>query len=284
MPPARAEAGLVASLPVARERGCLPLTPALGLPCAAPGPSWRAPAPAAAPPGPSRRPPTAGAAILGDLDRARRAPPLRVAASRGLGLPSQLGGVLRGAAPILPGAAERAEQPPRGLAGRRRVLGAVAGRGTPHPVVIRPPRQRSARPRPSGPHPQRVADAGRCRSRSAAPGAVALEVMAWPSRGAPLDAWRPRSCACGATAPGPWRATAQPRPPAHARIAQRSRRAGPDWTLGAWWLAGSPSPGRRAVCVVVCWSSCPPRGAGRRSGGRRSRAATSRPSRPAAHW
>src|SRR6266487_7010915 len=85
--------------------------------------------------GSSRRTPRAAAAILGDLDRAPRAPPLRVAAERRLGLPSQVGGVVRGAAPILPGAAERAEQPPRGLAGRSRLLGAVAGHGTPHPVV-----------------------------------------------------------------------------------------------------------------------------------------------------
>src|SRR6266702_3286019 len=81
--------------------------------------------------GSSRRTPRAAAAILGDLDRAPRAPPLGVAAERDLGLPSQVGGVVRGAAPILPGAAERAEQHPLGLPGRTRVVGAVAGHGTP---------------------------------------------------------------------------------------------------------------------------------------------------------
>jgi hypothetical protein len=81
MPPARAEASPVPGLPAARERGCLGALQRPG--CRArrlgrPG----APAPAAAPPGSgwSRRTPRAAAAILGDLERAPRAPPRRVAA------------------------------------------------------------------------------------------------------------------------------------------------------------------------------------------------------------
>lgn len=138
-------------------------------------------------------------------------------------------------------------------------------------------RQRYARTRPSGPHPQRVGDTGRAppagRHRQGAtggaalPAAVALQLparwccpgghgMAFPRR-SPVRL-EPRSCACGATAAGPWRATAQPRPSAHALLLSGigapvlTRPCGPPGSqarLAVAWCAWS-SGGHRVLLVA----------------------------------
>src|SRR6266542_1462071 len=246
MPPARAEAGPVASLPVARKRGCLPFqrpgcrARLLGRPGALQRLPLRLRLVTAYPQGccdpwGPRSCAACATASGGGVARPRSPEPGRRRSPRRCADPGR-GGRARRATPTRPCRPESAawcggwswDASPRSWFGFQR--------------------QRYARTRPSGPHPQCVGGTGRVpleesRSQrrwrsSSLPGAVAPKVMAWPCCGAPLDAWRPRSCACGATAWGPWRATAQPRPPAHARTAQRYRCAGPDSTLRASWLAG----------------------------------------------
>src|SRR6266542_4304496 len=96
MPPARAEAGPVASLPVARKRGCLPF-----------------------------QRPGCRARLLGRPGALQRLPlRLRLVTAYPQGCCDPWGPR---------SCAACAEQPPLGLAGRSRLLGAVAGHGTPHP-------------------------------------------------------------------------------------------------------------------------------------------------------